>query len=74
MQQTIETSTYGLELVAARVAIDLIMEMRYKSRMLGIKLEESYIIIEDNMDVVINTTLPSSTFKKKHQACNYHRI
>jgi hypothetical protein len=26
------------------------------------------------MAVVINTTLPSSALKKKHQACNYHRV
>jgi hypothetical protein len=26
------------------------------------------------MSVIVNTTLPSSALKKKHQACNYHRI
>ena len=29
-QKTVETSTYGSELVAARIAIDLIIERRYK--------------------------------------------
>ena len=33
-QKTVETSTYGSELVAARIAIDLIIEMRYKMRLL----------------------------------------
>ena len=42
--------------------------------MLGIKVEESSVLVGDNMAVVINTTLPSSALKKKHQACNYHRI
>ena len=73
-QQTVETSTYGLELVAARIAVDLIIEMRYKLRMLGVVLEESSVLVGDNMAVVINTTLPSSSLKKKHQACNYHRV
>ena len=73
-QQTIETSTYGLELVAARIATDLVIEMRYKLRMLGIKLEEFSVMVGDNIAVVINTTSPSSTLKKKHQACNYHRV
>ena len=31
-QRTVETSTYGSELVAARIATDLIIEMRYKLR------------------------------------------
>ena len=26
------------------------------------------------MAVVLNTTIPSSALKKKHQACNYHKI
>ena len=26
------------------------------------------------MSVVVNTTIPSSNLKKKHQACNYHRV
>ena len=48
--------------------------MRYKLRMLGVVLEESSSLVGDNMAVVINTTLPSSSLKKKHQACNYHRV
>jgi hypothetical protein len=39
-QKTVETSTYGSELVAARIAIDLIIEMRYKLRLLGVRLED----------------------------------
>ena len=73
-QRTVETSTYGSEMVAARIATDLIIEMRYKLRMLGVKVEETSVMVGDNMAVVINTTLPSSSLKKKHQACNYHRI
>ena len=73
-QKTVETSTYGSELVAARIATDLIIEWRYKLRMLGIVLEDTSMLVGDNMSVVVNTTLPSSALKKKHQACNYHRI
>jgi hypothetical protein len=73
-QKTVETSTYGSELVAARIATDLIIEWRYKLRMLGIVLEDTSLMVGDNMAVVVNTTLPSSALKKKHQACNYHRV
>ena len=32
------------------------------------------MMIGDNILVVVNTKILSSTLKKKHQACNYHRI
>ena len=73
-QGTVETSTYGSELVASRIAVDMIIEQRYKLRMLGIKLEKTSLLVGDNMSVVLNTTLPSSNLKKKHQACNFHRV
>jgi hypothetical protein len=73
-QKTVETSTYGSELVAARLAIDLIIEMRYKLRMLGVRLEKQTTLLGDNMSVVLNTTIPSSSLKKKHLACAYHRV
>ena len=57
-----------------RIPIDLIIEMRYKFRMLGIKLEPQTMMLGDNMSVVLNTTIPSSALKKKHLACSYHRI
>ena len=73
-QKTVETSTYGSELVAARMAVDLIIEIRYKFRMLGIRLEPKTLLVGDNMSVVLNTTIPSSTLKKKHLGCAYHRV
>ena len=73
-QKTVETSTYGSELVAGRIATDLLIEMRYKMRMLGVPLEDSSVMVGDNMSVVLNTRLPSSNLKKKCQAVNYHRI
>jgi len=73
-QKTVETSTYGSELVASRIAVDLLIEWRYKLRMLGIPIEDQSWLVGDNMAVILNTTLPSSSIKKKHLACNYHRV
>jgi len=50
------------------------MEVRYKLRMLGVSLEETSLLIGDNMSVILNTTLPSSMLKKKHNAIAYHRV
>jgi len=60
--------------VAARIAAELIMEYRYKLRMLGVHIDGPSLMLGDNMSVVVNTSIPSSQLKKKHQACNYHRI
>jgi hypothetical protein len=59
-QPTVEASTYGSEMIATRIAINLIIEMRYKLRMLGVPIDGSAILLEDNMSVVLNTTDPSS--------------
>jgi hypothetical protein len=32
------------------------------------------VMLGDNMSVVLNTTIPSSSLKKKHLACSYHRV
>ena len=42
--------------------------------MLGSNLEPRSLMLGDNMAVVLNTTIPSSALKKKHQACNYHKV
>jgi hypothetical protein len=73
-QKTVETSTYGSEMIATRIAIDLIIEMRYKLRMLGVELEKQSMLVGDNMSVVLNTTIPSSSLKKKNLACAYHHV
>jgi hypothetical protein len=73
-QKTVETSTYGSELVAARIAVEMVMEVRYKLRMLGVNIEKTSMLLGDNMSVILNTTLPSSMLKKKHHAVSYHRV
>ena len=73
-QKTVESSTYESELVASRIAVEMIISLRYFLTMLGSNLEPSLLMLGDNMAVVLNTTIPSSTLKKKHQACNYHKI
>ena len=72
-QNTVESSTYGAELVALRIATDIVFEFRYKLRMMGIPLSGPTIMLCDNQGVVLNASLPSSSLKKKHNAIAYHR-
>ena len=73
-QATVESSTYGSELVASRIAVDIAVEVRYLLRMLGVKVESPTLLLGDNKSVVLNSTIPSSVLKKKHCAINYHRV
>jgi hypothetical protein len=73
-QKTVETSTYSSELVASRVATELILKVRYMLQSLGVALDGPALMLRDNMSVVLNTTVPSSVLKKKHNAIAYHRV
>jgi hypothetical protein len=73
-QNTVETSSFGSEFVAMRIAVELLESLRYKLRMFGIPLEGPANVFCDNNSVVTNTTLPSSTLKKKHNSIAYHRV
>jgi hypothetical protein len=43
-------------------------------RSLGVALDGPALMLGDNMSVVLNTTVPSSVLKKKHNAIAYHRV
>ena len=66
-----ETTTYAAELVALRIALELIIEFRYKLRMMGIPIKRASQVLYDNKSVVLSTSLPSRTLKKKHNAIAY---
>ena len=73
-QNTVETSTYGAEMVAGRLAVEQVMDVRYKLRMLGVPVEGASALLGDNQSVITSCSLPSSHLKKKHNAIAYHRI
>jgi hypothetical protein len=73
-QNTVETSSFGSEFVAARIAVELIEGLRYKLRMFGIPIEGPTNVFCDNQSVVTNATKPESTLKRKHNSIAYHRV
>ncbi len=72
-QCTVETSTYGSKMVAGRIACEVVLETRCL-RMLGVPIDGPALMLGDNLSVVISTSIPSSSLKKKHQAICYHQI
>jgi len=75
-QNTVESSTFGSEFVAMRIAKEIIVALRYKLRMFGLPImgpqdepEGPSIIFCDNAGVVKNTSIPSSTLSQETCVC-----
>jgi hypothetical protein len=64
-QKTVDTSNYGSELVASRIATELILEIRCMLRSLGDALDGPALMSGDNMSVVLNNSVPLSVLKDK---------
>ena len=73
-QNTVESSSFGSELVALRVATDLIEALRYKLRCFGIPIDGPATVLCDNKSVVTNSSVPASVLNKRHNAICYHRV
>jgi hypothetical protein len=73
-QKTVETSTYGSGLVASRITTELILEVRFMLRSLGVDLDGPTRMSGDNMLLILNTSAPSSVLKKMHNTIAYHRV
>jgi hypothetical protein len=72
-QNTIESSTFGSEFVALRIAVEMNDALRYKLRMFGVPIDGPTNGFSDNLSVVRNATLPESTLAKKHNSIAYHK-
>jgi hypothetical protein len=73
-QSTIETSTFGSEFVAAKVATETIRGLRYKLRMLVVPIDGPTFFFGDNMSVKTNISIPESVLKKKRNPIAYHCV
>lgn len=73
-QGTVETATYGSEFVAARVAVDQIIDIRNTLRYLGVPLRPRTYMFGDNQSVVTSSSFPQSMIAKRHHLLSYHRV
>lgn len=71
-QSTVETSTFGSEIVAMKTAIEMIKALRYKLRMFGVEIEGPTGVYCDNEAVTKNCSIPESVLRKKHHSIAYH--
>jgi hypothetical protein len=73
-QNSVKTSTFGLEFVAMKVATERLKGLRYKLRMMGVPLSGPSYLFGDNQSVISNTTAPESQLKKKSNSIAYHCV
>jgi hypothetical protein len=72
-QNTVETSTYGSEYVAARIAAEQIIDLRNTLRYLGVPIARS-VLFGDNESVVNSSTQPHGKLTKRHMALSFHCV
>ena len=65
-QNTLETSSFGLEFVALSDAIELFEALRYKLICFGVRLDGPASIFCDNKLLVTNSSVPTSMLNKRH--------
>ena len=73
-QSTVETATFGSEIVAARTATEQIIDLRNTMRYLGVPIRETSYLFGDNKTVVDSTMTPHSKLNKRHTMLSYHRV
>ena len=60
--------------MAARTAVDSLIDLRYTLRMMGAPVEYTSYIFGDNQSVIKQSTIPHSQLTKRHFALSYHRV
>ena len=73
-QNTVESSTFGSEIVALRLACKQIISLRYKLRMFGVPIDHYANVFCDNESVFKNASLAESRLTKKHNSVCFHRV
>ena len=60
--------------MAARIATEQIMDLRITLMSMGVPLDGASWLLGANQSVIISSTVPHSTLKKRHNALSYHRV
>ena len=73
-QSSIQTSSFGSEFIAMKEGCEYVRGLRYKLRMMGIACDYPTYIYGDNKSVLVNSSVPTSTLKKKSCSIAYHFV
>ena len=56
------------------MAVEYMVGLHYRLRMLGVKVKGTSYIFTDNMSIIKSSTIPSAALKKKHLSICYHYV
>ena len=73
-QGSCETSSFGSEFIAMKSCCEYVRGLRYKLRMMGIPVEFPTFIFGDNQSVLVNSSQPHSSLKKKSSSIAFHFV
>jgi len=73
-QGAVQTSTYGAELCAMRMAAEEAITICYMFRSFGIRVSSPKSTMGDNEGTIIMATTPECALKRKHVALSYHFV
>ena len=73
-QATIESSTFGSEIVALRTCLEFVKDLRYKLRMMGVPIDGPAVVWCDNKSVANGAAVPEAKLNKKHLGICYHAV
>ena len=73
-QVTVKIATYGSEFVAARIAVDPIVDLRYTLMYLGVPIRSRSFMFLDNKSVITSSAIPYSLLSKTHHISAYHSV
>jgi hypothetical protein len=69
-----ETVTYGSEFVAACIATYQIIDLYFTLMYLGVHVIKKSHLCCDNQAVFLNSAVPHSSLKKRHNALSCHQV
>ena len=73
-QTSVETSSFGSEFIAMKSCCEYVRGLRFKLRMMGIPVDDFTYVFGDNQSVLVNSTKPHSSLKKKSSSVAYHFV
>jgi hypothetical protein len=73
-QGTVETATYGSEMVAFRTGVEQIIDLRTTLRYLGVPVRDKSYVFGDNESVVKSSVELHAKLHKQHNKLSFHFV
>jgi hypothetical protein len=73
-QATVETASFGSELIPARTTINQIVDLRTTLRYLCVPIREKSYVFGDNKTIIDASSTPHAKLHKRHKALSFHRV